>query len=58
VTPPCRKNQDRKKVAVLEGSKSAHYKEVARSRTRLQDAEKELLQISGTLEKLKADEAL
>jgi hypothetical protein len=30
---PVGKNQDRKKVAVLEGSKSAHYKEVARSRT-------------------------
>jgi N12 class adenine-specific DNA methylase len=52
------KTRIEKKVAVLEGSKSAHYKEVARSRTRLQDAEKELLQISGTLEKLKADEAL
>ena len=52
------KTKIERKVAVLEGSKSAHYKEVARSRTRLQDTEKEAATTLETLEKLKADESL
>jgi N12 class adenine-specific DNA methylase len=52
------KTKIEKRVAVLEGSKSAHFKEVARSRTRLQDIEKEAVKTSEMLDKLKADETL
>jgi N12 class adenine-specific DNA methylase len=50
------KTKIEKKVAVLEGSKSAHFKEVARSRTRLQDVEKEAVKLKETLAKLTVDE--
>ena len=52
------KTKVEKKVAVLEGSKSAHFKEVARSRNRLQDVEKEIVKTKETLDKLTADESL
>jgi N12 class adenine-specific DNA methylase len=52
------KTKIEKKVAVLEGSKSAHFKEVARSRTRLQDVEKESGKLKDTLDKLGIDETL
>ncbi|SDF27648.1 Helicase conserved C-terminal domain-containing protein [Mucilaginibacter pineti] len=50
------KTKIEKKVAVLEGFKSAHYKEVARNRYRLDDLEKEKLKVSATLSKLIVDE--
>jgi len=50
------KTKIEKKVAVLEGSKSAHFKEVARSRTRLQDLEKDAEKTKETLDKLIVDE--
>ena len=50
------KTKVEKKVAVLEGSKSAHFKEVARSRNRLQDVEKEAIKTKETLDKLVIDE--
>jgi len=52
------KTKVEKKVAQLEGFKSAHYKEVARSRYRLEDLEKQKSETSATLEKLKKDEAV
>ncbi|MES2063417.1 MAG: helicase-related protein [Bacteroidota bacterium] len=52
------KTKIEKKAAVLEGSKSAHFKEVARSRTRLQDVEKESGKLKDTLDKLIMDETL
>ena len=52
------KTKVEKKVAQLEGYKSAHYKEVARSRYKLEDLEKQKLQTSETLSKLQKDEAL
>jgi N12 class adenine-specific DNA methylase len=52
------KTKVEKKVAQLEGFKSAHYKEVARSRYRLEDLEKQKSETSGTFEKLQKDEAL
>lgn len=50
------KTKVEKKVAVLEGFKSAHYKEVARNRYRLDDLEKEKVKVSATLTKLLVDE--
>ena len=52
------KTKIEKKVAVLEGSKSVHFKEVARSRNRLQEVEKEVVKTKETLDKLTEDEAL
>jgi hypothetical protein len=52
------KTKVEKKVAQLEGFKSAHYKEVARSRYRLEDLEKQKGETSATFEKLQKDEAL
>jgi len=52
------KTKIEKKVAVMEGSKSAHFKEVARSRARLQDMEKDAAKIKDTLVKLTTDESL
>ncbi len=52
------KTKVEKKVAQLEGFKSAHYKEVARSRYRLEDLEKQKGETTATFEKLKKDEAL
>ncbi|NHA02541.1 DNA methylase [Mucilaginibacter sp. HC2] len=46
-----------KKVAVLEGSRSAHYKEVSRARIRLENVEVERAKIAVTLDKLALDEA-
>jgi N12 class adenine-specific DNA methylase len=51
------KTKVEKKIAVLEGFKSAHYKEVARNRYRLDDLDKEKVKVSATLEKLILDEA-
>ena len=47
-----------KKVAQLEGWKSAHFKEVARNRYSLESTEKELLSVKATLEGLLKDQAL
>ncbi len=47
-----------KKVAQLEGWKSAHFKEVARNRQSVERAEKELSDTRSTLESLSKDEAL
>lgn len=47
-----------KKVAQLEGWKSAHFKEVARNRQSMERAEKELSDNTSTLESLSKDEAL
>ncbi|WPU96458.1 helicase-related protein [Mucilaginibacter sabulilitoris] len=47
-----------KKVAQLEGWKSAHFREVARNRYSLEAAEKRLSEIKGTMEGLLRDEAL
>jgi len=52
------KTKVEKKVAQLEGFKSAHYKEVARSRYRLEDLEKQKGETTTTFEKLQKDEAL
>ena len=49
--------EQKKKVAQLEGSRSAHFKEVARSRNRLRDLEKEIDKNQSTLSKLTLDEA-
>ncbi|WCT13323.1 DNA methylase [Mucilaginibacter jinjuensis] len=46
-----------KKIAVLEGSRSAHYKEVSRARMRLETVETERSKTVVTLEKLALDEA-
>ena len=51
------KTKVEKKVAVLESSKSVHFKEVSRSRYRLDDLDKEKLKVNTTLEKLLTDEA-
>jgi N12 class adenine-specific DNA methylase len=45
-----------KKVAVLEGALSAHYKEVSRARIRLENVEKDRDKTQGTLDKLALDE--
>ncbi|MBT2560133.1 DNA methylase [Pedobacter sp. ISL-68] len=45
-----------KKVAVLEGARSAHYKEVSRARIRLENLDKEKEKTQGTLDKLTLDE--
>ena len=47
-----------KKVAQLEGWKSAHFREVARNRYSLEAAEKRLGEIKGTMDGLLRDEAL
>ena len=47
-----------KKVAQLEGWKSAHFKEVARNRYSLENTEKELLSVKATLDGLLKDQAL
>ena len=47
-----------KKVAQLEGWKSAHFKEVARNRYSLENAEKELLSVKETLAGVLKDQAL
>ena len=47
-----------KKVAQLEGWKSAHFKEVARNRYSLESAEKELLSVKATLNGILKDQAL
>jgi len=52
------KTKVEKKVAQLEGSKSAHYKEVARSRYKLEDLQQQKNDTTVTLEKLKKDETL
>ncbi|GAC1312204.1 MAG: N-6 DNA methylase [Mucilaginibacter sp.] len=52
------KSKVEKKVAQLEGWKSAHFKEVARNRQSLERAEKELSDVKSTLENLVKDEAL
>jgi N12 class adenine-specific DNA methylase len=52
------KSKVEKKVAQLEGWKSAHYKEVARNRQTLERLEKEHEETKGTLSKLGSDEAL
>ncbi|QEM04954.1 DNA methylase [Mucilaginibacter rubeus] len=46
-----------KKVAQLEGWKSAHFKEVARNRYSLERAEKELADVRSTLDGLQKDQA-
>jgi len=46
-----------KKVAVLEGYKSSHYKDVGRSRYRLEELEKKVLETRRTLEFMVVDEA-
>lgn len=50
------KSKIEKKVAVLEGWKSAHYKEVSRSRMLLEGKEKKRVEIAATLDKLRLDE--
>jgi hypothetical protein len=52
------KSKVEKKVAQLEGWKSAHFKEVARNRQSFERAEKELSDVKSTLENLVKDEAL
>lgn len=52
------KTKVEKKVAQLEGWKSAHFREVARNRYSLEAAEKRLSEIGTTLEGLLKDEAL
>jgi len=52
------KSKTEKKVAVLEGWKSAHYKEVARSRQTLDSKEKERADTRKTLDKLLSDDKL
>lgn len=47
-----------KKVAQLEGWKSAHFREVARNRYSLEAAEKRLGEIKGTMDSLVTDEIL
>jgi N12 class adenine-specific DNA methylase len=51
------KTRIEKKVAVLEGAKSAHYKEVARARNRLETLSADRVKTTGTLEKLATDES-
>jgi N12 class adenine-specific DNA methylase len=51
------KTKIEKKVAVLESLRSAHFKEVAQSRYKLENLEKEQARIGGTLSKLATDEA-
>jgi N12 class adenine-specific DNA methylase len=46
-----------KKVAVLEGARSAHFKEVSRARIKLENVEKERSKVIVTLEKLALDES-
>jgi N12 class adenine-specific DNA methylase len=46
-----------KKIAVLEGSRSSHYKEVSRARVRLEVVEEERRKTAVTLEKLALDES-
>lgn len=52
------KTKVEKKVAQLEGWKSAHFREVARNRYSLEAAEKRLGEIKGTMDGLLRDEAL
>ncbi|TSJ40934.1 DNA methylase [Mucilaginibacter corticis] len=52
------KTKIEKKVVVLEGSRSVHFKEVARSRNRLQEVEKDAVKTKETLDKLILDEKL
>ena len=52
------KTKVEKKVAQLEGWKSAHFKEVARNRYSLERAEKELVDTRATLAGLEKDETL
>jgi N12 class adenine-specific DNA methylase len=52
------KTKVEKKVAQLEGWKSAHYKEVARNRYSLENAEKELMSVKATLDGVLKDQAL
>jgi N12 class adenine-specific DNA methylase len=52
------KTKVEKKVAQLEGWKSAHFKEVARNRYSLEAAEKKLADTNATLEGLVTDETL
>lgn len=52
------KTKIEKKVAQLEGWKSAHFREVARNRYSLEAAEKRLAEIRGTIDGLHQDEAL
>jgi N12 class adenine-specific DNA methylase len=51
------KSKVEKKIAVLEGWKSAHYKEVARNRQSLESTEKQISDTTTTLEKLVKDHA-
>ncbi|WP_345951268.1 helicase-related protein [Mucilaginibacter sp. PAMB04274] len=51
------KTRVEKKIAVLESYRSAHYKEVARSRYTLENMEKEAASTHDTLQKLMTDEA-
>ncbi|MDB5145773.1 MAG: hypothetical protein JWQ66_4486 [Mucilaginibacter sp.] len=52
------KSKTEKKAAVLEGWKSAHYKEVARNRQSLESAENQIAETKATLDKLVMDETL
>jgi N12 class adenine-specific DNA methylase len=52
------KTKIEKKVAQLEGWKSAHFREVARNRYSLEAAEKQLVSTNATLEALRKDETL
>jgi len=51
------KTKVEKKVAELEGNKSSHFKDVARSRYLLEDTERRKAETASTLEKLVTDEA-
>ncbi|MGY4539961.1 N12 class adenine-specific DNA methylase [Mucilaginibacter sp. UYNi724] len=51
------KTKVEKKVAELEGNKSSHFKDVARSRYLLEDTEQKKARTASTLEKLISDEA-
>jgi N12 class adenine-specific DNA methylase len=52
------KSKLEKKIAVAESLKTAHYREITRSRQQLEKLEKEKVSISANLEKLESDESL